>query len=411
MIALVDANNFYVSAERVFQPELRGKAVVVLSNNDDCVISRSNEAKAMGVPMGVSVREIAPLVRRGEVILRSSNYALYGDMSRRVMEVLARSSPRMEVYSIDEAFVDWSGIADLDAYARSVCAEVQRCTGIPVSAGLGPTKVLAKAANRLVKRRDPTGRCFIMPAERDADLADLEAVAVWGIGRRLSKRLETMGILTALDLARADPARIQREFSVVVASTVMELRGEPCFTLDHAHGPRRSVMVSRTFGRPVRDAATLCNAVAAFTERAAEKLREQSLWAAALGVYAYEPETERTDQRSATLPAPSDDTTVLVGAATDAARRLFRRGTRYRKAGVHLALLTPAGAAQEELFGEPPPPPRAGLMTAMDELNRRFGRGSIRTAASGLDRKAWEGRCAHRSPHFTTDWNDILVVE
>lgn len=408
MIALVDANSFYVSAERVFQPDLRGKAVVVLSNNDGCVISRSDEAKALGIPMGAPAFELRPLIRRGAVIVRSSNYALYGDLSRRVMEVLGRSTRRMEIYSIDEAFLDWSGIADTEAHARATCAEVQRWTGIPVSAGIGPTKVLAKVASKLAKRRDPTGRCFVMPAACDDLLADLPVRDVWGVGGRLEAHLHARGILTARDLARADPQAMQRDFSVVVARTVLELRGESCFPLEDHAAPRHSIMVSRSFGRPVTAAAVLRSAVAAFAERAAEKLRDHGLWAAQLTVRAVDGDELGRD-RSLALDRPTDDTTVLVGAATAAVNQLFRPGQRYQKAGVLLTGLSPAGQRQADLFTAPIRD-RTGLMQAIDALNHQLGRGTIRTAAASIDRAAWLGRSANRSPRFTTCWDEVVTI-
>lgn len=443
VFALVDCNNFYASCERVFAPALRDRPVVVLSNNDGCVIARSAEAKALGIPMGAPFFRFRRLAARGGVAVFSSNYALYGDMSARVMQTLSRFTPRLEVYSIDEAFLDLRGLEDrgLTAWGRRLAATVRRHTGIPVSVGIGPTKVLAKIANRLAKRYPETGGVLDAGALGSHLAAHLGRIAVddvWGVGRRWGERLRGEGIRTARDLRDADPAGIRRRYSVVLERVVRELRGVSCLDLEQVPPRRQQVLTSRSFGRPVTRAADLREAVAAFAARAAEKLRRDGLAAGAVLVFVAGGEScHRRDaatgepaERPAppppetpsgwpvhrgatvTLPAPTADTGRLIAAAAAALDRVYRPGLRYRKAGVMLLDLVPADRVPPSLFPDlaaPDSPRRRRLLATVDALNRRGGRGTVHYAAEGT-RRAWRMRQEHRSPAYTTRWDELPVV-
>jgi DNA polymerase V len=288
LIALVDCNNFYASCERVFQPDLRGKPVVVLSNNDGCVIARSNEAKALGIPMGEAWHICQQRVKTEGVIVRSSNYTLYGDMSRRVMSVLSDFTPDLEIYSIDEAFLSLAGFERrIVEHARNILQTVPLWTGIPVSVGIARTKTLAKLANRAAKTDPMSGGVRILddPAAIGAALAAVELTDLWGISGRLSARLIELGITTPLQLQQSDARFMRDKFSVVMERMVMELQGVPCIGLEHGTPDRKSIMASRSFGRPVETRHELEEAVAAYVARAAEKLRRQQLATANLTVF------------------------------------------------------------------------------------------------------------------------------
>ncbi len=420
--ALVDCNNFYASCERVFKPQLQNEPVVVLSNNDGCVIARSAEAKAMGIPMAAPFFKFKRLAEHRKVTVFSSNYPLYGDMSARVMRTLADFTPRLEVYSIDEAFLDLSGNErrGLTAYGREIAETVWRVTGIPVSVGIGPTKVLAKVANRIAKRNPETGGVLDFTAlgpHREAHLAQIDVKDVWGIGRRWSERLKHLGISTALDLREADPHLVRRRLSVVGERIVHELRGTSCLDLDEAPPAKQQIMTSRTFGERVTDARDMREAIGTFATRTAEKLRDQHSRARAVMVFiATSPfnEAEPRYHNSATraLPDASQDSGEIIGAAIDALANIWRPGYRYMKAGVMLLDIVPETHHQGTLFAAPRDASRArsgNLMGALDRLNRNLGRGTVGYAAEGL-RKAWRMKQEHRSPAYTTRWDQLPVV-
>lgn len=338
MFGLVDCNNFYASCERVFQPKLEGVPIVVLSNNDGCIIARSNEAKALGIPMGGAFYQVKPLCQKHGVKVFSSNYSLYGDMSRRVMQVLTESCPAVEIYSIDEAFLDLRGIASerLIPLMKELRAKVKQWTGIPVSIGMAPTKTLAKAANRLAKK-DPTCggvKMLATPDTQTTALAGLELGDVWGIGHRLAAKLNALGYTTALDLRGADPLTIRRQFNVVLERLVRELQGESCLTLEEVRPARQTILSSRSFGRLVTDIKDLEQAVATYTCRGAEKLRQDDLLAQAVLVMvrtnpfkAKEPQY-RASQVVA-LPYPTADNRVLATYTLQGLRAIYRKGFRY----------------------------------------------------------------------------------
>jgi len=390
---------------------------VVLSNNDGCVIARSNEAKALGIAMGEAWHICRKRVSTEGVIVRSSNYTLYGDMSARVMRVLSRFTLDLEIYSIDEAFLGLSGFETrLIAHMRELRRTVLSWTGIPVSVGIAPTKTLAKAANRRAKKDPACGGVCILTDETaiDAQLADMELSDLWGVAGRLAARLRAIGIADPLALKGADPRFIREHFNVVLERLVLELRGTPCLSLEEVTPDRKSIMASRSFGRPVQTRQELEEAVATFTARAAEKMRRQSLAATRLTVFVhtnrFRPEDPQYDgSQPLTLPVATADTGRLIGAALRALAAIYRPGFRYKKAGVMFLELTPAAQVQGGLFDTPDSPASKARMRAVDALNRRYGRDTLTFAASGR-RRGWELRSAFLSPRYTTNWDELLQV-
>ncbi|KTR06460.1 DNA polymerase V subunit UmuC [Aureimonas ureilytica] len=390
MFALVDCNNFYASCERVFQPKLRGKPVVVLSNNDGCVIARSNEAKALGIDMGAPWHLNRDRFKKAGVIVRSSNYPLYGDMSARVMRTLSNFTPELEVYSIDEAFLNLAGFADPEAHSRVMRATVLQWTGIPVSVGIAPTKTLAKVANRLAKKTPESGGVLVLADEaaQTAALARIELTDVWGIANRIAVRLVEMGITTPLELRDADPRKIRAAFGVVLERTLYELRGISCLSLEEHSPDRKNIMASRSFGRPVESADEMQEAVATYMSRAAEKMRRQGLVTASITVFVNtnrfrEQDAQYYATQTVRLPVATADTGKLIRAALHGLKCIWRPGFSYKKAGVMCLDLHRAENLQNSLFHQADDPGRVELMRLMDGLNQRFGRGAVHFAATG----------------------------
>lgn len=421
MFALVDGNNFYVSCERVFAPSLEGRPVVVLSNNDGCAVARSNEVKALGVKMGTPWFELCDLARRHGIVALSSNYALYADMSNRMMAILAAFSPQQEVYSIDECFLGLEGFARqrLPGMAREIRQRVRRWIGIPVCVGIGPSKTLAKLANHCAKKGlagGEEGVCDLssLPdSEMTALLDRIDVGEVWGVGRRHSERLAGLGIHTVRQLRDADTAMIRREFSVVLERTVRELRGTACLALEEVAPSKQQIMSSRSFGTYVYARDELAEAVAAYTARAAEKLRRQSSVAGAIQVYIRtNPFSTRQPQyqRGITVPLAmaTSDTMQLTRAALWGLDRIYRPGFAYQKAGVMLADIRPAGQTQGVLFPDAAKG-RPALMAVMDRANARWGRGTLKLAAEGA-RQGWRMKRDRVSPAYTTRWEDLPRV-
>lgn len=418
-IALVDCNNFYVSCERMFNPRLEGKPVVVLSNNDGCAVARSNEVKALGIKMGEPWFKMEKIARQHGIIAYSSNYTLYGDLSSRVMSVLSSFSPKQEIYSIDECFLDLDGFdpKTLMAYGQTIRQAVKRNVGIPVCVGIADTKTLAKLANHCAKKGldGNDGVCDfgqLDERQRRALFAGIPVNEVWGVARRITERLLSMNIKTVEDLRAANLKMIRSQFSVVLERTVRELNGVPCIELEEAGTPRQQIMVSRSFGQTVTAFDDLSESVAYFTTRAAEKLRHDGSVAASLCVYirtnpfrADEPQY----QRSIIVPfnQSSDDTARLVKAARMGLKEIYRAGYRYKKSGVLLMGLQPKGSVQANLFDNPVRQARSdNRMRVMDTINRKMGQGSLTLAATGI-RQRWVMRRDRKSPNYTTDWNEI----
>ena len=425
MMALVDCNNFYVSCERVFNPTLEGRPVGVLSNNDGCVVARSNELKALGVEMGAAMHLLSPQIRRQAVLL-SSNYALYGDMSRRVTEVLGEFSPHVEVYSIDESFVGFQGFDPdaLEQYGQTLRETVKQWTGIPVSVGFAPSRVLAKVANHAAKKHPAyreQGVCKLMAdgIDTQALLKQLPVIELWGVARRTGERLRVMGIETAWDLREADPKHIRRHFSVVQERIVWELRGQPVIQLDDMSEPKQQIMVSRSFGRLTGNPHDLREALRQHAARAGEKLRKQGSVTSAVMIFIRTNPfrndlPQYTNRVVISLERPTDDNREITAAAVQGLRRLWRKGYAYQKAGLMLLDLSPKANRQLTLAETPQTEADAQrserLMTTVDKLNREFGRGTIQM---GLPRKgnAWALRSERRTPRYTTQWNELLGVK
>lgn len=416
-MALVDCNNFYASCERVFNPKLEGRPVVVLSNNDGIVVAASAEAKQRGISLGVPFFKIEHRVRSGEVDAFSSNYTLYADLSRRVMEVLSQFTPEIEIYSIDEAFLDLSRIArcDLATHGRRMRERVLRWTGIPVSVGIAETKALAKIANRFAKRSRKAGGVLDLTGSPHLERAlSLTAVEdVWGVGRRYAKFLKSQGIVTALDLRDAEDSWVKKHMSVVGLRLVKELRGEPCITMEDAPSAKQQICVSRSFGRYVRTRREMDEAVAVYATRAAEKLRSQRSAAGAVMVFMmtnrFRDEPQYADSTVQELPVPSDCTQELIRYALTAAARLFKPGYRFNKAGVVLTSLVPIDQVQLDLFDRVDRDSARRLMRALDTVNTRLGAGTLRSAATGVGQE-WRTRFNHRSPRYTTCWHELAEV-
>lgn len=414
LYALVDCNNFYVSCERVFDPSLIGRPVIVMSNNDGCAVARSNEAKAIGIEMGAPVHKMKDLIAKHGIVCLSSNYALYGDMSNRVMNVLRMFSPQIEVYSIDEAFLNLDGIAEpLEDYARRIRATVMQWTGIPVGIGIAKTKTLAKVANKLSKKN---GGVFELTddAKITGALANFEAMDVWGVGPALSVHYFKRGIITALQLRDADAKDIERKHSVCASRTVLELRGVPCIALEEVTPDRKNICVSRGFCRPVYTLHELCESVSVYASRAAEKARAQRLNARSLSVFV---ETNRfkevkqyNNAGSFELPVPTNATKEIAGYALKVLRSLFRDGIEYKKAGVLLNDLSAETTVQANMFDDEDRERSSRLNKAMDAVNREWGDGCLGLASSGFKR-SWITQFSKRTPRFTTRWNELAVAK
>ena len=418
LIALIDCNNFYASCEQVFQPELKGKPLVVLSNNDGNVIARSAEAKKLGIGMGVLSGSVREFVQSHGLQIRSSNYALYGDMSSRVMETLEQLLPNVERYSIDEAFADLSGLSRdrLVELCHLVSRRVLRHTGIQVSIGVARTKTLAKVANRMAKRRQElAGVCIgTEPLSFSRVLEQMDTVDVWGIGRKISVKLAELGITTARQLRDAEPEWIKRRFSVVLMRTVLELRGESCLELEEPEESRKSLMCGRSFGTPLKKLEDIRPALTHFVQNAAARLWKYKQAASAITVYLSTNRFRKNiAQRSISASVEIDATDNMLhlnAAAQRVLENVFKSGFEYHKVGVLLHDLVRVKNIPEQLFKtEHKVSSSPELMWAIKNINARFGRYKV-VSASASGSSAWMARSKFRSPAFTTCWNELPVV-
>ena len=430
MFALVDGNNFYVSCERVFRPSLNGRPVVVLSSNDGCAIARSNEAKALGVKMGAPWFEIRHLEEQEGLVALSANFALYGDMSDRMMSIAAGLGPAQEIYSIDESFIGLDGVrGDLTKRSHAVRDRINQWTGIPCGVGIGATKSLAKLANHIAKtaERKPGSYpeslatvCNLLNlpgSDVDAILAATDVGEVWGVGRRIGQQLRDAGVTSVLDLARLSPSMVRDRWSVVLERTVRELQGEACISLDDAPSPKKQIACTRSFGQPVTEVKPLIEAVSEFTSRAAAKLRRQSGLAGQILVFAHTSPFRQGPHfsKSIVIPLrrPTADTRHLVQAAVMGVTQIYKPGFKLSKAGVMLLDLMPDNVSQGEFdFGAPETRDRGRLMAAMDAINDRFGRGAIHVgSAVGVGaHRDWSMRQERLTPQYTTRFSDMPVA-
>ena len=430
MFALVDGNNFYVSCERVFRPSLNGRPVVVLSSNDGCAIARSNEAKALGVKMGAPWFEIRHLEEQEGLVALSANFALYGDMSDRMMSIAAGLGPAQEIYSIDESFIGLDGVrGDLTKRSHAVRDRINQWTGIPCGVGIGATKTLAKLANHIAKtaERKPGSYpeslatvCNLLNlpgSDVDAILAATDVGEVWGVGRRIGQQLRDAGVTSVLDLARLSPSMVRDRWSVVLERTVRELQGEACISLDDAPSSKKQIACTRSFGQPVTEVKPLIEAVSEFTSRAAAKLRRQSGLAGQILVFAHTSPFRQGPHfsKSIVIPLrrPTADTRHLVQAAVMGVTQIYKPGFKLSKAGVMLLDLMPDNVSQGEFdFGAPETRDRGRLMAAMDAINDRFGRGAIHVgSAVGVGaHRDWSMRQERLTPQYTTKFSDMPVA-
>ncbi len=422
LIALVDCNNFYVSCERVFRPDLIGKPVAVLSNNDGCIVARSQEVKDLGIKMGVPLFQIQQLVNQHQIKLFSSNYTLYADMSARVMATLEEFAPSLEVYSIDEAFLDFTGVCHKApfAYGQRIRKAVFRATGIPVCVGMGPTKTLAKLANFAAKKWKQTGGVLDLSdlVRREKLMRIVPVGEVWGIGSRITAKLNLLGIHTVWDLATQPSKRIQTQFNIVVARTVLELNGIPCLELEEISPDKQQIVCSRSFSRRLTEYRELSEALADFCSRAAEKLRKQNSVASCITVFIrtspFNPQ-EPQYQRSASikLDAATQDTRTLIATANRLLKEIFKAGYGYHKCGVQLSHIQPeASPSQLELFDFSDtglPTENRELMKAIDQINRRYPK-AVSIAATGFN-KNWKPKAERVSQCYTTDWRELVSVK
>ena len=431
MYALVDANNFYVSCERVFRPGLQGRPVIVLSNNDGCAIARSNEAKALGITMGEPWFQIQRRLPDAGVIALSANFTLYGDMSNRMMGIAAGLGPEQEIYSIDESFIGLAGVrGDLAQRGQAVRARVLQWTGLPCGIGIGSTKTLAKLANHIAKTADRKpgsypaefARVFNLAAlpasDVDAVMAATDLAEIWGVGRRIAAQLREEGLKTALDVMRLDPAVVRRRWSVVLERTVRELQGQPCIAFEDVAPDKQEIASTRSFGRSITELGDLIEAVSEFSARAAVKLRKQNGRAGRVLVFVHTSAFRAQDRQysnsiTLSLRRPSADTAAITATAVRGMEAIFRTGFNYAKAGVMLLEIQAGNTAlQGELALDEPGDGRPGLMSAMDRLNDRFGRGSVALASAGLagDRRSWVMNQDFTTPNYTTHWADMPVA-
>lgn len=419
IFALVDCNNFYASCEKLFRPDLKDTPILVLSNNDGCVVARSKEAKTLGIKMGVPVFQIQDQIRQHNIQIFSSNYALYADLSSRVMHALESMAPRVEVYSIDEAFLDLNGFGpaiSLLQYGQDIKSIIGQWTGIGVCVGIAPTKTLAKLANHAAKKYPATGGVVdLMDRNRQQRLLGITPVSdVWGVGRKLTKRLECIGINTALELADCSPIKIRNLFSIVLERTVRELNGESCLELEEIPPTKQQIMCSRSFGTKVKDFEQMSEAVSSYLARACEKLRLEGQQAKVLSVFIQTSQFQKTQpmySNSATgeLVIPSCDTRDLTELAMQLLKGIWREGYWYNKAGVMLTDFYGLDTYQPGLFDEVTKRPNsAKLMATVDKINQS-GLGKVFLARQGMN-NAWSMKRDHLSPAYTTRWSDIPTV-
>ncbi len=418
MIGLCDCNNFYVSCERLFNPALERRPVLVMSGNDGCVIARSNETKALGIKMGQPMFQIKEIIRRHDVQILSCNLQLYGDISERVMTTLKSYVPSIEIYSIDEAFLDLSGIEldKLEPFGRELSRIVRRNTGIPVSIGIAPTKTLAKVASKLCKSYPKLkGSCLMY---RDEDVAKVLSKSpvtdIWGIGRRSGAMLATYNIKTAEQFRNAPEGWIKGQMGVTGLRTWRELHGESCIDIDSSPVERQSIMVSRSFNRDITDMESLHNSVATFATRAAEKLRRQSSVAGQIQVFIATNRhrsdlPQHSEGRLITFMTPTDSTIEIAKAASTLISELYRAGYGYKKAGVVLYDISDNVGVQTSMFDSVDRTKHKSLMETLDRLNSQMGRSTVKLGSQGEG--APSINCEHRSPLYTTSWSDILKIK
>ncbi|WKZ30995.1 MAG: Y-family DNA polymerase [Candidatus Dojkabacteria bacterium] len=424
-IGLVDCNNFFVSCERAFNPKFKDRPVLVLSNNDGCVVARSNEVRQLNIPMGVPYYQVEALVKKHNVKVFSSNYPLYIDMSRRVLRILKNRIPKVEFYSIDEAFLDLEGYnpQQIGAQMRSLRADILTWTGIPVSIGVAATKTLAKIGSEVAKKNPELGGCVdfgnMTHEEQDCVLESLPVSEVWGVGRQLSKKYEKIGVDSVLDLKRMDGKTVRKMATVAGYRTWLELNGTRCFEVHQDHSYRESIAYTRSFGYKVTRKEEILESVAFYAASASEKLRRQGCAASSMYLFLIIKNSQESQHKYSTLykkvnfQMPSFETQDIAAYATQAASEIFRPGYRYKKAGVCLYNIVPLDSLQLQLWGrissEESVAKRINLNKYIDSINLKWGRGAVRIASEGVGHR-WKMKSESRSPSYTTEWNELLTV-
>ncbi|MEH6633432.1 MAG: Y-family DNA polymerase [Halopseudomonas aestusnigri] len=416
-VALVDVNNFYASCERVFRPDLEGLSIVVLSNNDGCIIARSQEAKDLGFKMGDLFHMVKSRLHQTGTKVFSSNYALYGDLSDRAVAVYREFTPSLEIYSIDESFLNLTGFGgreELLRLGKSIKERVRQYTGLPVCVGIAPTKTLSKIANRIAKKNKEHQGVFVLSSEDKDRLQQVDISDIWGVSRKLTPKLQALGIYNALDLSRADPKRIRSRFSVVLERMIYELNGQSCLALEEVVPIKKGIMVSRGFGQYQDSLSRVREAIASYATRAGEKMRTQHLAANKLTTFLRtsphgKDQVYYSNSFSITFPEATSDTGQIIQAAGYCLKKIYRQGLKYQKAGVFLDGLVDASSTQQDFFFKPDIKKSEALMEVLDKLNRDHGRDTVRFAASGMN-KDWKMRQKMISPRYTTRWEDIKVI-
>ena len=420
-IALVDCNNFYVSCERVFNPKLRNKPVVVLSNNDGCAVARSEEAKALGIRMGEPCFQFKHLARKHNIITCSSNYALYADMSDRIMSILFKFSPSQEIYSIDECFLDFTGFRKngLTAYAQEICRYIQQQTGLPVCIGIGASKTLAKLANYIAKKNLAfQGVCnfnAMAIQEQNKWLHKIKVGKIWGIGKQLSPKLQQIGVYNINDLKNINPRILDLKFSISLKKTVYELNNIVCFNLKETTAKKKQITCSRSFGVLITSFKSLEQSIALYVSRAAEKLRRQNSYTKSIHIYICTSPFNKKEscyENSITIPLPeqTDNTLTLIQFSLFGLRKIYRNGYKYQKAGIILSKIVSSKKHQPDLFSKKEERRKSNnLMAALDQINTLMGKKILIIAAEGIT-QPWKMRQNNMSPRYTTNWNDLIVA-
>ena len=416
-IALIDCNSFYASCERIFNPKLLGKPIVVLSNNDGCIITRSAEAKALGIKMGEPYFKAKKIIEKNNVKVFSSNYSLYGDISQRVMEILLGFSPEVEIYSIDEAFLNFKGFKkhELLTYCKHIRQTIKQWVGIPVSIGVGSTKTLSKIANHLAKKEaDYEGICILKGDEKiEEALNRIEIGNVWGIGRRLSKFLRNYEVRTAKQFAFLDRRWIRKNMGVVGEKIQLELCGVSCLDLELLPSPKKSCCVSRSFSRPIEKIEELQESIANYGSRVAEKIREEDLIAQSMSIFVLTNHFNKKEKQYSSsiklqLDYPTSDSKLIVKRAVEGIKRIYKEGYRYKKAGIILYELHSSSSVRGLLDYDKPR--TDSLMRSLDEINYRYGSATLRLAAEGI-RRSWHMRREKISPCYTTSFDQLMIVK
>lgn len=418
VFSLVDCNNFYASCERIFAPALEGKPVVVLSNNDGCVIARSEEAKQLGIKMGEPVFKIPGIIEKNNVHVFSTNYALYGDISQRVMNILAELVPEIEVYSIDEAFLDLSHIpqSELIEFGIRIKNTIKKWTGIPVSIGIAPTKILAKIANFIAKTEKHYNGilCFSKDQEIANYLREIPIGEIWGVGEKYAQFFQRGKIFTAYDLKQADENRIKEHLGVIGQRLVLELRGKVCYPIDKNPDTKKEICTSRSFGQPITTYEELEQATMSYVSKVGQKLRKQKSLANSILIFImtnkFATGPQYVNYKIIQLPAPTNQTAELIHYAVIALKKLYKKGYAYKKSGVIVSDIVPENGEQTSLWDEVNREKNKKLLKVIDNINSKAGLEQVKFAVQGTE-KSWNMRQHNLSPHYTTKWNDILIVD